>query len=505
VDRVYRAFDSVVDPATGQAICRSTLTFPDDGCVPANPFGPGSISPAAAAYITEGRTEQDQQVAQHVAEVKAQGLLFDAPAGASTLAVGSAWRQESVDNRPLRFPSSLDGLTVRPAELDGYRGLPAAYLGLPNIFERTAYSLVHGSYSVWELFAENDLPLVRGGPGLRRIDLNSAMRYAWYSGSGGVLAWKGGIDWRLSRELRLRATRSRDIRAGSLSERFDSSGVGGVVNDPFRAGNPSTPIIGVRSGSPAIDPEKADTLTFGGVYQPAFVPGLSMSADYYDIRIGDAIASLGVQAIVDRCFEGDARFCPQILRDAGSGLIVAVNNSFQNIAEARSRGIDAELSLRRRISLFGGAEGIALRVFANRTLESSTTNIGQATVDRVGQTGLPGGAPRWQANLTFAYERGPLQLTLQERIISRGTYSATYGPGAIDDNRVGGAAYTNLRASWRFGEDPQSLLLFFNVNNLFDRDPPLAADWGFVGSIPTNEGLFDVIGRRYTIGVRLRR
>jgi len=241
------------------------------------------------------------------------------------------------------------------------------------------------------------------------------------------------------------------------------------------------------------------------VYQPEFVTGLSMSADYYDIRIRDAIASLGVQTIVDRCFAGDDDYCPQIARNPGTGLITSVTNTFQNIAEARSRGIDAELSLRRRISLFGGAEGVALRVFANRTLESSTTNVGQPTVDRAGQTGLPGGAPRWQTNLTLAYERGPLQLTLQERVISAGTYSATYGRGSIDDNRVGGAAYTNLRVSWRFGADPQSLLLFANVSNLFDRDPPLAADWGFVGSIPTNEGLFDVIGRRYLLGLRLRR
>jgi outer membrane receptor protein involved in Fe transport len=505
IDRVYRAFDSVVDPATGRAICRSTLTFPDDRCVPANPFGVGSISREAADYITEGRTEQDQTVAQHVVEMKAQGSLFELPAGPSTVAVGGAWRQESVDAQPHRYPSTLEGEAVRPAALDGYQGLPAAYVGQPNLFERTVYSFVDGSYSVWELFAENDLPLVRGGPGLRRLDLNSALRYAWYSGSGGVLAWKGGIDWSVSREVRLRATRSRDIRAGSLSERFDNTGTGGTVNDRFRAGA-SAPIIAVRTGNPGVDPERADTLTFGGVYQPEFVTGLSMSVDYYDIRIRDAIASLGVQAIVDRCFAGDADYCPQIVRNGGTGAITSVTNTFQNIAEARSRGIDLELSLRRRISLFGGAEGLALRVFANRTLESSTTtSVDQPTVDRAGQTGLPGGAPRWQTNLTLAYERGPLQLTLQERVISAGTYNATYGRMSIDDNRVGGVAYTNLRASWRFGSDPQSFLVFFNVNNLFDREPPLAADWGFVGSIPTNEGLFDVIGRRYTLGVRLRR
>ncbi|RYG85443.1 TonB-dependent receptor [bacterium] len=74
----------------------------------------------------------------------------------------------------------------------------------------------------------------------------------------------------------------------------------------------------------------------------------------------------------------------------------------------------------------------------------------------------------------------------------------------MDDNRVGGAATTNLRLSWRVGEDDRHALWFLNVQNLFDRAPPLAPDWGFFGSFHTNEGLFDVLGRRYTLGVRLR-
>lgn len=505
IDRVYRAFDSVRDPVSGRIVCRSTLSFPQDGCVPANPFGAGSISDAARAWITEGSSEQDQQVSQDAAELKVQGGAFELPAGTMSLALGSAWRHESVDNQLRRSPAELDGLIVLPASLEGYRGLPDAYDWQPNIFERTLYSTVRGGYSVWELFTESVWPLLRGAPGLRRLDLNTALRYAYYSGSGGVLAWKGGLDWRVSSEVRLRITSSRDVRAGSLAERFDATGSGSNITDPFIAGSPSYAMAAVRSGNPHVEPEKARTLTFGGVYQPAFVPALSMSADYYDIRIADAIGSLGAQAILDRCFAGNATFCGFVVRSPTNGLVTSINNSYLNIAEARSRGIDAELAWRQRVRLFGGDEGMALRIFANRVLEASTTSIAAPTVDRAGQTGLSGGAPRWQANLTVAYERGPLQLTVQERLVSPGTYNATYGQNDIDDNRVSGAAYTNLRMSWRWGREPGSFLLFANVTNLFDRNPPLAPDWGFVGSTHTNEGLFDVLGRRYTLGVRLRR
>ncbi len=119
----------------------------------------------------------------------------------------------------------------------------------------------------------------------------------------------------------------------------------------------------------------------------------------------------------------------------------------------------------------------------------------------MGQTGLAGGAPRWQANLSLAYRRDALQFAIHEQIISRGIYSAINKPGDIDDNTVAGVATTDLRAEWQFGGE-QHWSLFAHVANLFDRAPPDSPDWGFGGSIPTNESLFDPLGRRYTIGVR---
>ncbi|MET0292972.1 MAG: TonB-dependent receptor [Steroidobacteraceae bacterium] len=504
VDRIYRAFDSVVDSRTGATVCRSSLTFPDDGCVPANPFGPGSISVAARDYITEGGTEQDQVITQHVGEIKAQGPAMTLPAGPASLAFGTGFRREAVANEPQRWPDSIVGRTVPAAETEGYRGLPPSYVGSPFLFERTASSVVNGSYSVWELFAESDLPVASDVRGFQRVDLNFAARYAHYTGSGGSMAYKGGVDWRIGSQLRLRASRSRDIRAGTLSERFDFSGVGTGIIDRARPGSPNYAITVIRGGNPNIDPERADTLTFGAVLQPALVPGLSLSIDYFDIRVRDAIASLGAQSILDRCLAGQSSYCDFVLRSPVTGLVTQINNSFLNIAEARARGVDLELSMRRRIALFGGEEAMALRLFANRAIEASTTPFEAPKIDRVGQTGLPGGAPRWQANASLVYERGSVQLTLQQRLISSGSYNATFGPMDIDDNHVGSAAYTNLRASWRFGHDPESMLLFLNVINAFDRDPPLAPSWGFVGSSHTNEALFDAIGRRYVLGLRLR-
>jgi iron complex outermembrane receptor protein len=503
LDRVYRALDSVIHPGTGEPVCRSTLAFPDDGCVPLNLFGPWSVSPEARAWIIEGDTRQVQDVEEQVAELTVRGDTPWRTVAPVSVAAGVSWRREAVDAWAPRHPSSLEGLTVPPAETQGYRGLPAAYVNNDNIFERTSLTTLEGSYDVHEVFGEALVPLLRSLPPARRLDLHLAVRGARYSGSGTIGAWRTGLDWEVLPSLRLRATRSRDIRAGSHSDRYDFSSVGITIVDRVLENDPIYAVVGDRRGNPQIEPERADTTTAGIVLRPGFAPGLSLATDYYDIKVHDAIALYGVQNIIDGCAGGDANLCALIERDEENGLIRRVNNVVLNIAGARSRGIDLELSYRRAVDWFGGGT-LALRLFANRTLESSTTNALGTRIDRAGQTGLFGGAPRFQSNLSLAFERGPLRVAVQQRYISSGSYDATYGPGDIDRRRVRPAAYTGAQVSWR----PPGLAgtrMYFNVQNLFDEDPPIAPDWGFGGSIPTNEGLFDVLGRRIVFGLRYER
>jgi outer membrane receptor protein involved in Fe transport len=498
IDRIYRGIDSVVNPRSGEIVCRSTLFFPADGCVPVNIFGAGSVAPLARRYITEGRAEQVQDVTEQVAEFTTQGSLFQLPAGSVSIATGINWRREAVDNTPRRLPASLQSLTVPPAFTQGYRGLPSAYVG-SGIFERTVYNNFDGRYAVWELFGEAAVPLLADQPLFQKLTLHTALRYAHYSGSGTVAAWKGGLDWTLNDQLRLRATRSRDVRAGSLAERFDISSAGTVITDPALAGQPSYAVVATRIGNPNVDPETTATWTAGLVYKPQPVQGLSISADYYDIRIGNAISVLGVQNIINRCHAGKLQSCALIARSFTDGRILAVNDLVHNVAGYRSRGVDLEVSLRRRATLFGGDESVAFRLFANRTLEMSETAVTGIKVDRSDQTGIVGGAPAWQVNASLAYRRDSMQLMLQERVISSGRYGAMLNAGDIDNNHVAGRAYTNLRGSWGPRQLP-GFTVYAQASNLFDRNPPRAASWTFIGSAPTNESLFDVIGRRYVVG-----
>jgi len=510
LDRIYRSLDAVRDPATGRIVCRSTLTDPTDGCVPSSFFGDGAVSDEARAYILDNELAI-QDVDQHFAEVTVDGELFEGWAGPVSLAVGASYRRDGFDQ--VGDPAGVgtgdvNCLTAGEAAAAGYKGLPGAYSGCVGRFERGSVAEVSGSFNVKEVFAETLVPLIEGAPFAQNVNLSLAARYADYSGSGGVWAWKAGLDWNPIDDLRLRGTISRDVRAGTLSERFDTSTGGASADDPFLPGRPNYAFTGINGGNPNVDPEKADTYVLGAVYQPSWLDGFALSVDYYDVQIKDAISTLGVQRIIDDCFEsGVQELCDRITRSAPApgetlGPISQVLNTYLNVDEARATGIDIEASYRTGINVFGGGEMLGIRALAGYIIENSTT-VGGAYTDTAGQTGVGDGRPEWQGTLSVNYDRGPLNLYIQERYIDSGTYDARWTSGVdIDDNHVASALYTNVRLGYNFEAGGGEWTAYLNVSNLFDKNPPLAPSYSdFFGTSHTNEGLFDIIGRRFTLGV----
>jgi len=507
IDRLYRSMDSIVGP-NGQIICRSTLSNPNDGCVPGNFFG-SNLSEEALDYIIGQKTLRSI-TKQHYVEGAVDGEVFDGWAGAISLALGASYRRESVNQAGTPPGTSTGEPGCTPTDTSqGYDGLPNAYSNCYGIYERASMATVVGSYEVKEVFAETLVPLLKDLPFAKGLDLSAAVRHAHYSGSGGVVSWKGGLDWTPYADLRIRGTLSRDTRAGSLAERFDLSSGGASANDPFREGNPNYAFTAISGGNAEIDPEKADTKVLGFVYQPSYLEGFALSVDYFDIKTDDAIATLGVQRIIDACFEGAASLCSRITRGP-DGLINNVLNTYLNVNETRATGWDIETSYRRPINVFGGGENLTLRAFFSHMTELSTTVDGIVD-DNAGQTGLTGpvgsigGAPDWRGTMTVGYSRGPLSVSVQERWINSGTYDASWVEGRdIDTNRVSGIFYTNLRLGYDFERGDGTLQAYVNVSNLFDRDPVVAATYSdFFGSSHTNEALFDKLGRTYVAGVKL--
>jgi outer membrane receptor protein involved in Fe transport len=340
--------------------------------------------------------------------------------------------------------------------------------------------------------------LVREVPLIRALDFNGAVRVTHYSTSGTVTTWKAGLSYSMTDELRLRATRSRDIRAANLAELFTSSQLlFTTIADPATGQNVLARTLSV--GNPNLKPEKADTTTVGPVYQPAWFPGFSVSVDYYNIDIDGAIDQLGAQDIVTRCSEGDTALCSFVARDANN-LPSQVTLTYLNLASIRTNGLDIEASYNRTLS---NGDRFSFRALGNYVHRLASTN-GATSIDLAGIVGTSiggigtgnSGLPHWRGNASESYTHGPLTFYLEQRLIGAGRYTNFY---TVSDNDIGGRLYLNgtISANVHAG-----LQIFATVNNIFDKNPPRDPE-NFLEPAQTNAVLYDVIGRTFTVGFRV--
>jgi iron complex outermembrane recepter protein len=488
--RLALATDAVFSPTTGAIVCRSTLTNPTNGCIPFNRMGIGVNSDAALAYVL-GNPQREQEIEQNVAAVSMNGEPFSSWAGPVSLAFGAEWREEKVSG------------FVEPQYQSGW------FVGnyLPNF----------GKYDVTEAFVETVVPLAEA------VELNAAVRFTDYSTSGSVETWKVGMTWAPIDDIRFRGSVSRDIRAPNLQELF-AAGTSNTNNvlDPFN-NNQNVQYRGVNRGNPNLQPEEADQWGIGFVLQPRFLQGFSLSADYYEIELAGAIGTVGAQTIVDRCFEGNQAFCAAITRGTdpgGASIITEIAISPFNLAERINRGVDLEAVYRVSVpGLFADGGDLTVRALASRFLENYVNDGIQAPSDNAGQN-QGDGPPDWLYRASVAYATGPMTLTVTARGVSNGVYdnsfvectsgcpASTVTNRTINDNDIAGQLVWDGNVAWRvFDSGERSTEVFFNVRNLFDKDPPIVAPGpagSAYGTPATNPTIYDQLGRQFRLGVRVR-
>jgi outer membrane receptor protein involved in Fe transport len=394
-------------------------------------------------------------------------------------------------------------LGVRPGSV------PPGYLGNNNLSVNLFTASIQndtastsGSSHVSELFSEFNLPLLSDKPFADSLGLDIAGRWADYSSSGGIWAWKYGIDWQVNDSVRVRGTRSRDVRAPTLHELYEQTGGGASVRDPELNGI-SYSTQSRTGGNPNLQPELGDTLTFGVVYQPVAVPELGISVDWYNVDIQEAIAQPSAQDIVDLCFEGAQDLCQLITRDPGTNRVVSIEQVYTNLDSYRVKGIDVEMRYRRDVNWFGAAGGVlTARLLGNWVLENSITSPGAPRDDRKGTVG---NGVRLTGHLGYAV--GPIDVFLQGRWIDGGTLDRFAVEGVtIDDNSVPSTFYTDLHFSYSgsFGGNG-TWQAYAQVNNLFNRDPiPTPGSIGRAGTNEFNQGLYDTLGRFFDVGLNLK-
>jgi len=482
---LYAALDSVRD-ASGNIVCRSTLSGLDAGCVPLNIFGVGSPSSAAIDYvIADGVAKLKLQ--QVVAGINIAGDLgdtFSLGAGPISVAAGAEYRKEKANQ-------TTDAISRAITSTTGLRGAPASQNNRPGGFNLYNPLPFNGSYNIKEAYLEVGLPVLKDSPLGKALNVNGAVRYEDYSASGGVTTWKVGGDYEPIEGLRLRVTRSRDIRGPSLVELYDP-GRQATLNSVYQGQTLQTRFF--TSGNPNLLPERADTLTFGAVIRPAFLPGFQFSADRYEIEIKDAIDFLLPQQEIDLCAAGNQSFCSLITRNPDNTLTVIGPNL--NLSVLKAAGIDFEAVYSRPV----GEGTLTLRGLANHRTSFYVTPLGSAPIHSLGEPSTP----KWSANFQVRYETERWALFLQERFISRSKFNADRVEGVDTNlNHAEAVWYTDATFTYNFDVFGQQQQAFFSVSNLFDRDPPVATSDPSSFSVPTSSA-YDPRGRYFNAGLRFR-
>jgi outer membrane receptor protein involved in Fe transport len=506
--RYAHATDAVFTGA-GQIACRIN-TDPDTAnddptCVPFNLFGIGVNSPAAVDYVM-GVGEVHQSNTQQVFSGSVNGDPFSLWAGPVGIALSAEHRIESADGF-----SNASALAN-----DQYSG---------------NYKPIIGKYNVTEAAIEAQVPLARDMFLAKSLDLQLAARETHYSTSGDVTTWKVGATYSPVEDITFRGNVSHDIRAGNLGELFAFAGapvVSPISIDPFT--NASGTIARVSStGNPNIKPEEADSIGYGVVWKPAFLPGFSASLDYWKIDISGLIASLSATQALQLCFSGNTEACGFITRASGPtspgvgpyagqsfGPVETIVTSYVNIASNTISGLDQFVAYRFPLeSVVPGAPGnVALR------LDGTYYYKGYS------DPGLPGSlpthtAPYWRGVLSGDYNLADWSFGLRARYTSKNA-SQPNSPQIIEctsdcphqadipanfttQNLVlkKSALFFDFNMSRNLTINNAQAQIYLNVRNVFDRDPVILPLGGQPFTFHAGTG-DDALGRTYRIGLRIR-
>lgn len=494
-----------------------------------NPFG-NNQSSAACNALAAPEFVNRVAVTQDVINADMQGTAFALPAGDVKFALGADYRNISFNFKPDAAVQTGDPFTFNPQ------------------------APTQGASAVREIFGEMLIPVVKDIPFFQSVNVDIAARYSDYVLSGGTNTYKGDVDWAVMSGLRFRGGYERAVRAPSVNELFSGNstyyanrtvqastppGAGDPCDVRLRGGNAQllalcqatgltaaiaptyqtndNQVPSINSGNIGLRPEKADTVTIGTVYQPEidspWFQNASLSVDYYNIRVRDAIASLDFNTLVSKCYNLDGSnpsysagnfYCQFINRSSSNGQMVNVRTPFANTGGYKTSGIDLEMNWLTDIGEVSGwgpdagtmsfdIVGNYLNSFKRQILPGSPwQELGQTnTGGGVNSTDTLGPFPKYQTNTRMTYHNFGADIGLRWRMIggmrdqSVVTNPLTTVPGQ------GVANYFDLTLGYGLPDTGSRFNLV--VNNLFDRPPSQVG----INAGNTNSALYSVLGRTY--------
>jgi iron complex outermembrane receptor protein len=497
------------DPANpGQYRCVDAAARAQ-GCVPLNPFAPYTPAMQNALRIGSmalGTSSLNDTLAT------LSGTLADLPAGSLRAAIGAERRT---------FSGYLDrDVVVNNALATG------------NQISDTDFAKTKTD----EVFAEVLVPLIADKPFARSLNFEGAVRHSSPGTGNSYNTWNYGGDWEPMEGLRVRAKQARSVRAPLPGE---LSGVGqtfGVVQDPCTAarrtanaireanctadGVPTnyTPpqtveqgVAGLSGGNPNLAPEEGDTLTYGVVWTPSFVRGLSVAVDRFQIDVEKIITTVSRQIAVNTCYDTTNRLlCNVVTRGTNvqvpgaNYVLTAVNEQLENVAKLNIAGVD--IDVRYATQLPNGWGNLNVNLLTTLYDKAKFTTVGDP-INLLGQAGgstSDQGWIRFTANANIGWRYGAFSANWNIRHIGAADMAAT-GANTTTTSagypRIPAHTYHNVRVGYQLNKNTE---VYGGITNLTDKEPPFFAS-GSAGTqaLDTVPGYYDVFGRSWFVGAKM--
>lgn len=543
---------NAVQNSAGQIVCAvnndASTTNDDPACVPINLFGegaPGRVTPAALNYVlhTSSRTQWAEQL-QATAFVSGNTSgFFELPGGPIGVALGVEYRDEKAF-------SDYDDVTQSGA----------TFLNAFDTFSPPAYN-------VKEAFGELRLPILADVPFFHELTLEGAARVSDYNFSNDLVwAYNAGVVWSPVPDIRLRGGYARSVRAPNLNNLYatraetfannfqDPCDQRFISQNPNRAARcaeagipttitlpdgrvvpwtnaPTSGLSGFNQGNPNLQPEVSTSYTIGGVFRPSFLPGFSLTVDYYNIEIKQAIAGLSGQAIVNRCYEDPNTlanpFCNAIFRrtsadpyvnftfDGQAGrrfdgfpdvILPRVGPSFLNqpfnFQSLKTKGIDFDAQY---TMSFDGGERMTVRALVSHLMNREEF-IFISEPNRSDRIHGTLGDPAWAGSLAVNFDFGQFDLAYDMRFLDRMTIGAWETQNSHQGRQPTNAdAFPIVRYprtlyhDIRIGFEPNERFRFYaGVDNVADQLPP----FGLTGT-GAGGAIYPAVGRFFYAGAQV--
>lgn len=515
-ERYYAALDAVRD-VNGNITCRINLpgettirssnfggqptytgapkTFSKGQCVPLNMLGNGSPSQAALDFVTVDHTDW-ARLQQHVVTAVISGdtgSFFKLPGGPVGFAIGAEYRKE----KSHYIPSDL---TLAGALMDSSQA-----------------PISKGSFDVKEVFGEINLPILANMPFAENLSIGGAVRLSDYSTIGSTVTWNVNGSYSPVRDISFRGTYSEAVRAPNINELFaPQGGTYEFITDPcgperlaegtqYRVANcraaltaagltpaqqaafdpandftspQNSSLLGLQGGNPNLKEETARTWTAGVVLRPSFVPGLSITADWYDIRLTQAIRYSTAQNIVDLCVDQPTLanpYCALISRSGPKGYISSYSIIPANVAAYETAGLDVSLAY--RFTPFENAGTFNIRLNGNYLNKLQfVPSPGAEFENELDSSTLP--APKYTANFDLTWMKGPLTLNYGINWFSK-TRRVTREQEAANPDYVP-TGFIWYKEKWEHElyisyDIDERFNVYAGINNLFDSKPDVGA------------------------------